>query len=495
MPSGQVIRVTTTEATPGDSVAATTLRAGVAQIQDELKVTPDFPPEVEAAATAAASGRATLPDHDQTHLPFVTIDPPGAMDLDQALHLERTTDGYVVRYAIADVHAFVTPDSPVDVEAHARGESLYGADTKIPLHPTVLSEGAASLLPDQIRPALLWTSTLDAGGEIVSTDVRRAQVRSVARLDYAGVQEMVDRNSFDPAYGDSLRLLQEIGGLRQRLEAQRGGINLPLPDQEIEVDGGPDGARWRLTYRSQRPVEDWNAQLSLLTGFGAARLMLEHKVGLLRTLPPADPRDVARLRRTAQALGIDWPEARSPADFIRSLDPASSRHAAMVVASTRLLRGSGYAAFHGELPALTEHAALASPYAHVTAPLRRLVDRYAGEICVALCAGEPVPDWVLAKLDGLPATMQASGHRSSAYERAILDLVEAGILAPHVGHEFAGVVVEVNDKEPTRGNLSIQEPAVEAALKGARHLPLGDPVTATLAEADVATRRVAFTLT
>ncbi|MFT4264846.1 MAG: RNB domain-containing ribonuclease [Nocardioides sp.] len=493
MPSGQVIRVSPASSSPDDSVAAATLRDGIERLQDELGVTPDFPPEVESEAAAVADAVPPLPEEDQTALPFVTIDPAGSMDLDQALHLERAADGsggYVVHYAIADVHAFVAPEGAIDAESHRRGESLYGADSTIPLHPTALSEGAASLLPDQVRPALLWTSTLDASGEITATTVRRARVRSIARLDYEGVQAMFDGDSFDPAYADSLRLLEEIGELRQALEAERGGITLPLPDQEIDVEGD----RWSLTYRTLLPVEGWNAQLSLLTGFGAAAIMLEHRVGLLRTLPPPDPRDVARLRRTATALGIAWPDDLTPADFIRGLDPAEPTQAAMVVASTRLLRGAAYAAFDGELPALTEHAGLASPYAHVTAPLRRLVDRYAGEICVALCAGEAVPAWVRARLDELPATMRESGHRASAYERGILDLAEAGILGSRVGESFEGVVVEAGEKDPSQGTLTIQDPAIEAPVTSSRPLPVGQRVTATLAAADVATRKVAFRL-
>ncbi|WP_300681038.1 RNB domain-containing ribonuclease [Nocardioides sp.] len=487
MPSGQVIRVTQAD----DAVAAASLRAGIQQLQNELEVTPQFPPEVsaEAAAVAGTPGREATRE-DRTDLPFITLDPAGSMDLDQALHLARTTDGYVVDYAIADVHAFVAPGGPIDTEAHRRGESLYGADSKIPLHPVELSEGAASLLPDEVRPVLLWTSTLDAAGQILDTRVRRATIRSVAKLDYVGLQAALDGGTLSGPYADSVGLLPEIGKLRIDAEIARGGIDLPLPDQEIEVAG----EQWRLAYRSQLPVERWNAQLSLLTGFGAAAIMLQHKVGLLRTLPPSDPRDVARLRRTAQALGIDWPADQAVPDFIRSLDPSHSRHAAMVVASTRLLRGSGYTAFNGTLPELTEHAALASPYAHVTAPLRRLIDRYAGEVCVALCAGEQVPAWVLEKFETLPETMQASGRKAGAYERGILDLVEAGILAPQIGSTFEGVVVEVSEKDQTRGNLSLHDPAVEAGLTSTTALPLGDPVTATLTEADIATRKVAFRL-
>ena len=107
----------------------------------------------------------------------------------------------------------------------------------------------------------------------------------------------------------------------------------------------------------------------------------------------------------------------------------------MVVACTTLLRGAGYAAFEGQLPDQLEHAALASPYAHVTAPLRRLVDRYGLEACAALCAGEAVPQWVLDRLPDLPDIMRDSGRKANAYENAVLNLVEAQTLRAPGRHE------------------------------------------------------------
>ncbi|HTD28695.1 MAG TPA: RNB domain-containing ribonuclease, partial [Xanthomonadaceae bacterium] len=142
-----------------------TLDQGIAAIQQELKLPQEFPPDVEAAAAQAAAN-PRLPDLDRTDIALVTIDPPGSMDLDQAMCLERNANGYRVYYAIADVAAFVTAGDPIDIEANRRGETLYGANSRIPLHPTVLCEGAASLLPDQLRPALLWTIDLDKAGEI-----------------------------------------------------------------------------------------------------------------------------------------------------------------------------------------------------------------------------------------------------------------------------------------------------------------------------------------
>ncbi len=481
MPSSRVVRVRTVR----DGVAAEALRAGITRIQDELGVSPSFPPEVEAAAAAAAAA-PRLPGLDRTDIPFLTIDPAGSRDLDQALHLERDGDGYVVHYAIADVAAFVRPGDPVDVEANKRGETLYGADSKVPLHPPVLSEDAASLLPDRVRPALLWTIRLRADGGRTDVYVERALVRSRQQLTYVDVQRAID----DGTAEGTLALLREVGEARIRREAVRGGVSLPLPEQEVDVLGDD----WRLEFREQLPVERWNAQISLLTGFAAADLMLYARVGLLRTLPPPDPHDVQRMHRTARALGIEWPAEQVYPDFVRSLDPAVPAHAAMVNACSRLLRGSGYVAFDGETPADPQHAALASEYAHVTAPLRRLGDRYAGEVCLALVAGTEVPDWVRAALPGLPKTLQSSAQRAHTYERAVLDLAEAGVLQHAVGREFAGVVVDVDEKDPRRGVVVIQDPAVEARIVSSSPLPLGTDVRVRLTAADLATRKVEFEL-
>lgn len=469
-------------------VPATLLVEEVRRLQDELEVTPAFPPEVEEAARAAAASPA-LPELDRTDLPFVTIDPDGARDLDQALHVERSADGsggWTVHYAIADVAAFVRPGDPVDLEAHRRGETLYGPGGKVPLHPPAISEEAASLLPDQVRPALLWTIRLGPDGERVAADVRRALVRSREQLTYEEAQRRVDAGEGGP--DGTLALLAEIGPLRIAREVERGGASLPIPEQEVVVDGG----RWHLEHRARLPVEEWNAQVSLLTGFSAAAMMLEGGVGLLRTLPPPDPRDVARLRRTARALGVAWPAEQSWADLVRGLDPTRADHAAMVVACTRLLRGSGYTAFDGTRPEQPLHSALASAYAHVTAPLRRLPDRHTGEVCVALCAGTEVPAWAREALPGLPATMQRSGQKASAYERGVLDLVEAGVLHDRVGEVMDAVVVDVDERRPERGRIVVPGPAVEARVEGERPLPLGQDLRVRLVEADVAQRRVLF---
>ena len=458
---------------------------GMRTIQQDLKLPQAFPPEVEAAAVAAAAN-PRLPALDRSDIPLVTIDPASSMDLDQAMYVERRDGGYRVFYAIADVAAFVTPGDVIDREAHRRGETLYGADAKIPLHPKLLSEGATSLLPDQRRPALLWTIELDGSGEGIAVDVRRAQVRSRAKLDYVGVQRHIDEGTAESMWA----VLREIGELRQQREQARGGISLPLPEQEIEVVDG----RWSLSFRARLAIEDWNEQISLLTGMAAAHLMVQAGVGLLRTLPEPDPHAIERLQITARALQIAWPAGLDYPGFIRSLDPTKDTHVAMLTASTTVLRGAGYVAFNGSLPAQSTHSALAAHYTHATAPLRRLVDRYTGEVCLALCANQPVPDWALTALPGLPATMQASGHRARQYEKAVLDLAESAMLARRVGEVFDGAIVEVSGADASKGVVIVRDQAVEASVSSASALPLGSDVRVTLAEADPLTRVTRFTL-
>jgi len=463
------------------------LRAAFASVRQELQVPDEFPAEALAeAAAAVAATTEHLPGLDLTSVAFATLDPPGSEDLDQAYAIERRGSGYRVRYAIADVAAFVRAGGAIDVEAHRRVETLYAPDGRVPLHPTSLSEGATSLLPGQNRPALVWTLDLDEHGELIATDVRRALVRSREQQDYPTVQQALDAGTAP----ERVALLREVGRLRLALERARGGMSLNAPEQEVVPDGA---GGWTLRFRASLPVEDWNAQISLLTGIAAARLMLAGGVGVLRTMPPADPRDVERLRRVARGLGIEWAGDEDYGTLLGRLDAHRPREAAFLTEATRLFRGAAYAAFDGAPPAEVTHAAIGAPYAHCTAPLRRLVDRYVGEVCVALCAGSPVPEWARAALPALPEEMAVGIRRGNQLDRADVDLVEAAVLAPVVGQVFSAVVVDLDEK---RGGAIVQvaEPAVLARCDGPKgQLPLGSSIRVRLVTADLATRTVRFT--
>jgi exoribonuclease R len=209
-----------------------------AALRAEFALRVGFPPAVLAEAAAAAAARPGAgPDRiDATGIPLVTIDPPGSKDLDQAVGVIRLGSGFRVHYAIADVGAVVVPDGPLDAEVRRRGQTVYLPDGSVPLHPPLLSDDAASLLPDGPKAAVLWRIDLDEAGEVVAVDVRRAVVASRARLDYATVQADVDAGRVHPA----IAVLPALGPLRRALAVQRGAIELELPEQEVvpSADGG-----------------------------------------------------------------------------------------------------------------------------------------------------------------------------------------------------------------------------------------------------------------
>ena len=452
-------------------------------VRAELAVPGPFPADVEAAAEAAA-GRPRLPDHDATDIGFVTIDPPGSRDLDQAMALEaRPGGGWRVRYAIADVASWVDPGGPIDREARARTQTYYAPDARTPLHPPVLGEGAASLLPDGPRPAALWTIDVAADGTTEAVDVRRAVVRSRAQLTYDGVQADHDAGRLP----EPLAALPALGEALLADARRRHAIELGLPEQEVVR--GPDGA-WTIELRAELPVERWNAQISLLTGRAAAQLMLAGGVGLLRTLPQPEPDRFPRLQRAARSLGIAWPDGTPPGDVLAGLDVSRPRHAAFADLAGELLRGAGYAALLPGTPPPADpgHAGVGAPYAHVTAPLRRLVDRFATEICLALAAGAEPPAWAVEALASLPEAMAEGDHRAKALDRATIDLTEATVLADRVGEVFPAAVLESGKDY---GTVVIDAPAIQGRCD-AHHLPLGEEVHVRCTEADPAARRVRF---
>jgi exoribonuclease R len=465
-----------------------------AAVRAEFALPAAFPPAVlaEAAAAAAAGPGRESNRVDATDVELVTIDPPGSKDLDQALGVVRrgrgVDGGFRVHYAIADLGAVVVPGGVLDGEVRRRGQTVYLPDGSVPLHPPVLSEGAASLLPDGPRAAVLWRIDLDGAGEPVSVDVRRAVVASRARLDYGGVQADVDAGRLHPA----IAALPALGPLRRALAVRRGAIELELPEQEVvRVPGG-----WDVEVRRRTPVEDWNAEISLLTGMSAARIMLDAGIGLLRTLPAAEPDAVADLREVARGLGVEWPAGATPAVVLAGLPRDSSVALALRRAATALLRGAGYTAFDtaagAPSPADPGHAGIGAPYAHVTAPLRRLVDRFGTELCLALTAGSTVPDWLRAALPTLPATMETSDSVAGAVARACVDRTEAALLAGRVGAAFDAVVLRVG-REGALGEVYLPDPAVLARCTGP--LRLGETARVRLVEADPATGRITFAAT
>ncbi|MGZ4739595.1 MAG: RNB domain-containing ribonuclease, partial [Ilumatobacteraceae bacterium] len=160
---------------------------GLVEIRRQFKVPAEFAAPVLQAAGDAAT-RVPTTHTDRTDWPFVTLDPESSTDLDQAFHIELAGDDVLLHYAIADVAWFVGDGDPLDNEAWLRGTTQYLPDGNAGLYPPALSDGAASLLPDGPRPAIVFHVRVDSGGLSKLDGVERSLIHSRAKLAYETVQ-------------------------------------------------------------------------------------------------------------------------------------------------------------------------------------------------------------------------------------------------------------------------------------------------------------------
>ena len=454
-------------------VAADVLRDHVGAIRAELGLPDTVPAGVEQAALTAAR-RPIGPEHvDRTDVEFVTLDPPESTDLDQAFTIERGSgDDLLLRYAIADVGWFVRPGDPVDAEAWRRGVTVYLPDGKVPLYPAVLSEQAASLLPGGPRPAVVFMVRVGAGGEASLDGVERAVVRSRAKLAYETVTLGELPDGFD-----------ELARRMKLAEDRRGAGRVEFPEQEVEP-AGDDG--YRLVLRPRLWSEESNAAMSLATNMAVADALHSAATGLYRVMEAPSERSVRALRLTAQAVGLEWPAAQSLEVFERSLTTSDPRAAAFLLA----VRRAGGAASYEPYRAGAEpwHAAMAARYAHATAPLRRLADRYVVEAALAVASGTSPTDEVEEAFTRLPAAMADGERLANRAERMALDLVEALVLHGREGEQFEAVVV---DEAGEGVQIQLRDLAVLARV-AARRVNPGDDLTVRLVEADPTRRLVRF---
>jgi exoribonuclease R len=445
---------------------------GLAAIRQQYQLPAEFPPAVEAEAEQAA-GRSVDGHADRTALLFVTLDPSESRDLDQAFAIEKAGNDLLLRYAIADVGWFVPDGGAMDDEAWTRGTTQYLPDGKVPLYPPILSEAAASLLPDGVRPSVVFTVRVDPAGQASLDGVERALIRSRAKLAYETVAESELPDGF-----------AELTGRIEAAERARGAARVEPPEQEVVRDNGC----FRLRLRPKSWAEERNAALSLATNLAVAEALYTARTGLFRTMPEPQEWAVRRLRHTAKALGVEWAKPESLQELEVRLDPNRPAEATLMLAIRRASPGAGY-----EIYRVCEkpwHSAVAATYAHATAPLRRLADRYVVEAALAVANGKPVPEPVTSAFERLPKVMQKADGLAGQIGRAVIDLAEAAILLGHEGEQFEAVVTDTDQRG---ARIQLCSPPVVARIK-TDGLEPGTDLTVRLEGADPVTRTVSFSI-
>lgn len=444
------------------------LDAGLAAIRQQYSLPDGFPAHVLAAADEAVRREPT--EHvDRTDWPFVTLDPASSTDLDQAFTITRSGDDLLLHYAIADVGWFVQPGDALDTEAWQRGTTMYLPDGKASLYPPVLSEGAASLLPDGPRPAVVFHVRVATDGTATLDGAERSLIHSRAKLAYDTVTAAELPADFD-----------ELSRRVQAAEVARGAGKVDPPEQVVErTEHG-----YALIFRPRLASETHNAAMSLACNLAVAQAMLQAGTGLYRVMAEPDERAVRRLRHTAKAFGLQWAPDLTLDQYVRTLDGTRPADGAFMLAVRRAGGGADYVPY--EQGVTPWHAAMAATYAHATAPLRRLADRHVVEATLAIANGRPVPPAIAEAFEPVAKVMNKADTVGSRLDREVVELAEAVVLHDRLGHTFDAVVI---DDDPDSTTVAIAEVAVIAKVH-ARGVRPGDELRVKVASVDLERRKV-----
>jgi len=256
-----------------------------------------------------------------------------------------------------------------------------------------------------------------------------------------------------------------------------------FPEQQIARD---DDGRYTLRFRPRADSEEHNAALSLATNLAVADALLAAHTGVFRVMPDVDVHRIGRLRHFAQAFGLEWPHDVPLEEYVRTLPHDDYRTSAFLLAVRRASGGASYEAYQeGTRP---WHSAVAATYAHATAPLRRLQDRYVIEAALAVANGTPVPDEIHAAFGTLPRAMSRGEQRANRAERQALDLAEAVVLSTHVGDTFPAIVIDEGDWGI---EFQIADPAIVGRVPAHRVDP-GDEIRVKVIHVDTVAGQVTY---
>jgi exoribonuclease R len=291
--------------------------------------------------------------------------------------------------------------------------------------------------------------------------------------------------AYDTVDLKSIPFIEEFAQRMWSDEVYRGAIRVEFPQQEIVCDPlSPGGVR--LELRARNIAESVNATLSLAANMAIASLFLKSQTGLFRVMDEPTDRAVSQLRRTAHALGIDWPVNETLRDLQRRMDAKNMTHQRFLLEARRAGGRASYATYDSEKKPW--HAAIAASYVHATAPMRRLADRYVLDLAYLLANGQSVPTELTEKMRELPVAMGRGEGRASNVDRAVIDLLEAVSLQHRIGEIL---VAEVVDAEA--GIVQTIDSAIRSKATQLHGVENGAKVRVRIDSADPANRRVQLT--
>ena len=485
-----------------------------------------FPQEVldEAAAVPLEVPATALKGRvDLRTTPLVTIDGEDAKDFDDAVYCERTSGGWRLIVAIADVSSYVRPETPLDDEAQLRATSVYFPGFVVPMLPETLSNGICSLNPKVDRLCFVCDMQLDNRGEVASSEFYEAVMNSHARLTYTQVWNAVgegipeeDHEQALAKIGDQLPQVQHLHQLYQRMaeaRQRRGAIEFESGEVRFVLDNKGEVTQAGMLQRND--AHKLIEECMIAANVEAAKYLLAHGIPApfrIHERPPEQKyADLQEFLKEFQLSMPPWAKVH-PRDFTALIHKVRERADSALIESV-LLRSQSLAVYS---PSNVGHFGLAlESYAHFTSPIRRYPDLLVHRAIKHGLAGGTAEDFRYSarEMDQLSLQCSERGRRADEAEREVDERYRAAWMEQHVGGEFDGVIsgvtsfglfIELDDSK-VNGLVHVTQlphdyyhfDAIRKTLSGERRnreFRLGDRVRIVVLKASLEERKIDFRL-
>jgi ribonuclease R len=420
----------------------------------------------EAAIEQAESFQDKIPTEDLENrldlreLPLVTIDGEDARDFDDAVYAEKLKNGnWRLWVAIADVSSYVSPDSPLDVEAKSRGTSVYFPSQVIPMLPEALSNGLCSLNPHVDRLCMVCEMVINAEGKTESYQFHQAVMNSKHRLTYNKVAAILidDDSELKQEYADIVPTLHCMNELFQTMlgaREERGAIDFEMTETQFLFD--ENKKIQSIVPRERNDAHKLIEEFMVAANVSAAKFLLQNKIpALYRIHETPSEEKLEGLRDFLGELGLMLAGGSDPqpAHYASLLNNAKKRPDGHLL-QTVMLRSLKQAVYS---PDNVGHFGLAlEEYAHFTSPIRRYPDLMVHRAIKHLITGNKRDSWRYSpeEMVQLGEHCSMTSRRADEATRDVSDWLKCEFMQDHVGEQYEGIIsgvtgfglfVELND--------------------------------------------------
>ena len=319
---------------------------------------------------------------DLRHLDIITIDGSDAKDLDDAVYVQKTEDGYKLFVSIADVSYYVRENSEIDTEALKRGNSIYLVDRVIPMLPRKLSNNLCSLNPNEDKLTFTVEMDLDKRGKVIKNDFYKSVIKSKYRMTYENVNTILEKNEESEEYrnlydkyrkiDDMLKNMLELSKIIRSNKKRRGSIDFELPEIKVVLDENKAVKDIVLRSRgeAERIIEDF---MVIANETVAEKLFWEEIPAIYRVHEDPDKAKVQALNETLIKFGYSLKglEEIHPGKFQNIIERTTGLPEGYLIHKL-ILRAMQRARYANKN---LGHFGLASKYyLHFTSPIRRYSD-------------------------------------------------------------------------------------------------------------------------